>query len=298
VRSLVAVAIRWSGLGWLVRNTWARRRVSIVLYHDPSPEVLERQLAFLKRRYHVIELDRLVRALRSGDWSEVPRKAVVLTIDDGLAGNFHLLEAFSRHAVRPTIFLCTQIVGTNRHYWFEDVEPGRVEGLKPLETARRLRELEAGWGFAPTRDYGGADRQALSREEVSAMSAVCDLQSHGRFHPILTRCSPEEAKREIAGSRTEVQELAGSPCRHFAFPNGAYSEREIELLRGAGYESARTVDIGWNGRRSDPYRLKILSVADDSTPTMLAADLTGLKWLSRLIRREGRLSGKFKPRWE
>ena len=31
--------IRWSGLAWLVRQTVARRRVSILMYHDPVPTI-------------------------------------------------------------------------------------------------------------------------------------------------------------------------------------------------------------------------------------------------------------------
>jgi peptidoglycan/xylan/chitin deacetylase (PgdA/CDA1 family) len=298
-RDAVAGAIRWSGLAWLVRQAWARRRVSILLYHDPSPETLERQLEFLARRYSIVPLDRVVEALRSGTWRELPPRPLVLTIDDGLAGNHRLREVFRRYDARPTIFLCSQIVGTNRHYWWiEGLHGDEAETLKALPQEERLRRLEASLGYLPARDYGPEGRQALTHEEVAEMADVCDLQSHGRFHPILTRCTDEEARREIAGSRPEVEALTGMPCRHFAYPNGSYSDREAAIAREAGYLSARTVDIGWNGRRADPYRLRILSVADAATPTMLAADLTGLKWLSRLVRGEGRLDGRFRPHWE
>jgi peptidoglycan/xylan/chitin deacetylase (PgdA/CDA1 family) len=300
LRRAVAFAIRWSGLAWLVRNTYARGRVSIVLYHDPDPETLARHLAYVGERYTPISLDRLVGALRSGDWSEIPPRSIVITIDDGHAGNARLLEVFERHRVRPTIFICSQIAGTTRQFWFEhleDLDPERVEELKPVATEQRLAELERRSGFTVDREYGEGRRQALSREEIAAMAAGCDFQSHTRFHPILTSCSRRLAEEEIAGSRAEVEALTGAPCRHLAYPNGSYSEREVALAREAGYESARTVDIGWNGPGADPYRLRILSVADGYPVNMLAADLTGLKWLSRLARRQGGLDGRFRPRW-
>jgi peptidoglycan/xylan/chitin deacetylase (PgdA/CDA1 family) len=298
IRRAASFAIRWSGLGWLIRRTYARNKVSIVLYHDPDPESLSRQLTYLGKRYTFIELDHLVSAIRTRDWSEMPPNAVVITLDDGHAGNIALRDVFREHGVRPTIFLCSQIVGTTRHFWFEDVEDSTAEALKPLATGDRLRELAERWDFDPRREYGAASRQALSDREVAEMGDCCTFGSHTRFHPILTSCSPEVVQEELVRSRTEVEALAGAPCRHFAYPNGSYSEREVRLAEEAGYDSARTVDIGWNHRKTDPYRLRILSVADGFPVNMLAADLAGLKWLSRTVRRQGRFDGRLRPGWE
>jgi peptidoglycan/xylan/chitin deacetylase (PgdA/CDA1 family) len=276
----------------------ARRRVSIVLYHDPEPAVIARHLEFLAGRYTPITLGELAAALRTGDLRSLPPFPVVITIDDGHRGNRALSGAFERHAVRPTIFLCSQIAATSRHFWFLDADPRRVEQLKGLENGDRLAELERDPGFTPDREFGEEARQALSRAEIVEMEGACDFESHGRFHPVLTRCAADVAEDEIAASRDEVAALTDRPCRHFAYPLGAYTSREARLAEKAGYESARTVDIGWNGPSTDPYRLKILSVADDLSDTMLAAELTGLKWLLRVLRREGRFDGTFRPHWD
>lgn len=112
------------------------------------------------------------------------------------------------------------------------------------------------------------------------MRATWDLQSHGRFHPMLPGCSEDEARDEIAQSKRELEELVGGRCEHFAYPGGAFTERDARLVERAGYLSARTVDIGWNHPATDPYRLRVLSI-DASSPTMLAAELSGLRWLTR-----------------
>jgi peptidoglycan/xylan/chitin deacetylase (PgdA/CDA1 family) len=294
---LLGGLIRWSGLALVIRRLYARRRASIILYHDPAPETLERHLRYLGQRYTLIGLGQLVDALRSGRWSSLPPRPLVITIDDGLAGNAALAGVFERHGVRPTIFICTQIVATDRHFWFLDAGPQLAERLKAVPDAERLAELERVTGFRPEEEYGPGSRQALTRSQVEAMREICDFESHTRFHPLLPQCTAEDARTEIIDSRAETESLSGSPCRHLAYPLGAYSAREVELARQAGYHSARTVDIGWNGPRTDPYRLKILSVADFLSETMLAAELTGLKWLVRLLRREGRLDGSFSPPW-
>jgi peptidoglycan/xylan/chitin deacetylase (PgdA/CDA1 family) len=297
LRRALAFAIRWSGLAWLIRNTYGRRRVAIVLYHDPSPEVLERQLAWLRRGYEIIGLDTLVDAIHSGDWAEVPPRSVVLTIDDGHSGNRALAEVLRADRVRPTIFVCSRIVGTARRFWFEGLPAAAAESLKSVPDERRLAKLAERWDFSPEREYPGSPPQALSRAEIAEMLDCCDFQSHTATHPILLRCTAERAREEIEASRREVEEMTGALCAHLAYPNGCYSDREAILAREAGYRSARTVDIGWNHAGTDPYRLRILSVADDASPTVLAAELAGLKWLSRLWRREGRLDGRFQPRW-
>lgn len=249
-RALAAI-IRFSGLAWAVRNTIARDRVSIVLYHDPAPEVLGRQLRWLQRRYCLIALEQLVDAIRSGDWSAVPPRSVVITFDDGRAGNALLLEPFHRLGVRPTIYLCSRLVGARAASGFE----------------------------------------VLDAVEIGRMKDTFDFQSHTRSHPALPRCPDDEAWREIAGSRDEVEALLGSSCDHFAYPAGAYTDRDLELVERAGYLSARTIDNGWNHPGSDPFRLKILS-QDSPTTTVLAAELSGLRWLSRLLNRQGGLTGR------
>jgi peptidoglycan/xylan/chitin deacetylase (PgdA/CDA1 family) len=288
VRTVVAGAIRWSGLAAVVRNTWARRRASIVIYHDPPPALLEEHLRYLAPRYGLTTLSAVVDALRSGDWSRLPPKPLVVTIDDGHAGNARLTDVLRRHGLVPTIFLTSAIVGTERSFWFEGLDAPTAAALKLVPNAERLAAVE---DLAPA---AGGRRQALSAAEIEALRGACEFGSHTRFHPILPMCTDAEAEAEIAGSKSEVEALAGAPCRHFAYPNGAYTERDVRLARDAGFDSARTVDVGWVGRRTDPHRLPTLSVADDVSVTELAAELAGFKWLSRVVRREATLGGRFR----
>jgi peptidoglycan/xylan/chitin deacetylase (PgdA/CDA1 family) len=287
----VALLVRWSGLAWLVRNTVARRRVSILFYHDPAPSVLERHLAFLARRYRFVSLAELVDALRSGTWSELPARALVLTIDDGHRGNVRLVELLDRYDVRPTLYVCTQIVGTTRHFWFLDApDPGPLKLLSQNDRLARLRDI----GFDPAREHPESP-QALSGAELEAMRETVDLQSHGRFHPILTTCGEQECRREIERSRAEVAAWSGTPADHFSYPNGDYTEREIAFVREAGYRSARTTDVGWVGRRTDPYRLPVLGPwRENVSVSRLAADLCGVTGYLAYARR-GQLRGRKRP---
>jgi len=286
VSETVARLVRWSGLATIVRHTIARRRVSILLYHDPSPDVLDRHLAYLASRYNFVGLGDVVDALEPGRWSQLPSRALVLTFDDGHRGNARLRDLFVRYGVRPTIYLCSQIIDTNRHYWFfecEDPEP-----LKVRSNDGRLAALQE-VGFSPTKEYPEA--QALHAQEIDYLNEAVDFAVHSRFHPVLTACSDQECADEIVTSKVEVERVVGLPCLDFSYPNGDYGERELELVRKAGYRSARTVDLGWNKPGTDVFALKILGTSDTASVSRLAADLTGVSgYLARL--KVGSLRGK------
>ncbi len=295
LQSLVAACVRYSGLPRLIRHTWAANKATILLYHDPEPECLDRHLAYLSRRYHFVTLDRLVDAIHAQDWSGMPQRALVITIDDGHRGNARLGDVFRKYGCRPTIYLCSQLIGTLRHFWFEVVkrhDPSMFDELMHVPNAERLRLMEERIGYTPTREYPDAERQALSFEELKEVAEWADLGSHGRIHPILTTCDETELESEFAGSRKELTEILGSEPVHFCYPNGDYGEREIDGIRKAGYRSARTIDVGWNSLRSDPYKLRICGVTDDASVNKIATQMTGVTIWLNFLRAGGGFTGR------
>lgn len=273
LKEAVGFAIRWSGLP-LMRNTYARNRVSILVYHDPQPSVLDKHLTYLAKHYRFISLDRLVAAIRLDDWATIPPKSLVVTLDDGYRGNFELLAVFAKHSLVPTIYLSTQIVATRRHYWW--TFEADSQHLKRVPNSARIRILSEKYGFKQTTEYEQHDRQSLSAEEITLMRDAVDFGAHSRFHPILPMCAADECRQEIVVSKEEVETLARKPCHHFSYPNGSYGHREVEMVREAGYASARTTDVGWNSSNTDVFRLKAIEVSDDASINRLAANLTGI----------------------
>lgn len=287
VREVAAGAIRFSGLPRLIRGIVTGNRATIVVYHDPSPEVLDRHLGYLTKRYTPITLDLLAESLHSGDWSGVPPRALVVTVDDGHKGNRRLGPVFAKHGVVPTIFLCSQIVGTNRAFWFQTCEDAFVQNAKNLPNRERLLRLVEHSGYTPTREY--PETSALNESEMQELAPHVDFGAHTRFHPILTTCDDAECESEIRGSREELERRFGRPCRHFAYPNGDYTQREVDMIRDAGYRSARSTDVGWNGQDADPFRLRVTGVTDNASTSMLAVQVSGVVAYLRCV-----LAGNFR----
>ena len=244
------------------------------MYHDTKSAVFARHIAYLLRHYTVISLDTLVSAIHQKDFSRIPAKSIVITIDDGHADNIKLLSLFKQYRICPTLFVCTQIVDTHRHFWFKVEEQSKAERekLKRLPNVERLAFLKHTADFEPEKTY--PERQALNIAEMKEMIADVDFQPHTQFHPILPHCTEAECRQEILGSKLDLEKLLDIECSHFSYPNGDYTEREIEIVKTAGFRSARTTDIGWNTQKTAPYRLRTVPIADDAGLTLFRAQLT------------------------
>ena len=277
IKEILAILIRLSGIPLFVREVLCQKQATVLMYHDPKPETFAKHLAYLSKHYRFISLDHLVEAIYSSDASKLPPKSVVITIDDGHAGNFHLLPLFRKYNLRPTLFVCSQIVGTTRRFWFmaDPLKRDKAarERLKRLPHAERLARLKMAYGFDPKQAQ--AQRQALGTQELGEMAADVDFQAHTRFHPILTTCDDATCEREISGCRNDLEGILGQKPTHFCFPNGDYTAREIAMVKKAGYRSARTSDAGWNDINSDPYRLKAMDISDDASINRLVAQMCG-----------------------
>ncbi|MBB5407708.1 peptidoglycan/xylan/chitin deacetylase (PgdA/CDA1 family) [Paraburkholderia sp. HC6.4b] len=271
-------ALLFSGTPAAIRAFLWRDRTAILLYHDPSPATLEAHFEYLKDKVEFVPLSQ-ANSRGSG------RPRVAVTFDDGHIGNANLLPVFIKYGVYPTIYICSSVVAHDRTHWF--LHPvARDAGVKRLirmKNHERLAELDAR-GFRQDLPDPAATISGLSAAHIEEMRPYVDFQSHTRYHPTLTFCDDDECFEELALSKSEVERIVGKPCEHFAYPYGIYGPREVELLKAAGYKTARTTDVGWNDEGSDPFRLKAFDIDDDSSVSWFAAQLTGLTLVPRYLR--------------
>lgn len=270
--NIVYKILRWSGVAWLWREVVQRRKVTFLLFHDMEVHDAERNFAYLKRHYNIISLNDHLDAVRNN--RKLPSKAIVITFDDGHASNYVLLPVIKKMEIPVTIFLCSSIVGTQRHFWFrhcEEMKP-RVELFKKMTNEQRLKELDA-YGFVQQQEY--ADTQALQKEQIDEMKPWVNFQSHTCFHPILPQCDDATAEKEIAESKNQLESSFGLTINSISYPNGDYSTRDIQLAKEAGYKCGVTVDSGYNDINTDLFRLKRFSVNDAKSTAELMVKASG-----------------------
>lgn len=265
---------------YFIREVVQRRRVTILVYHKLTPQVADHHFGALRRKYNLISLADYLN-FRTDRGRRLPPKPLIVTLDDGHKGNYALKPILEKHGIRASIFLCSGLVDTNRHFWFErEMSNGARQGLKRVSDNERLHVL-AKLGFCETVEQ--ATRQALSATEISEMKAVVDFQSHTVFHPLLPRCLDARALAEISDSKTQLEHRFGLSINALAYPNGDYSVREIEAAKKSGYECALTLDLGFNTQTTPPFQLKRICINDDAGLTELIVRASGVwEFLKRL----------------
>lgn len=264
--------IRYSGLPWLFRELVQRRKVTILMFHDIDAKTAAWTFPWLKKHYHLISLQEYLDAVQNG--TPLPKKSLMLTFDDGHAGNYQLLPIIKEYHIPVTIFLCSDIVGTHRHFWFKHSKElkSNHQHLKKIPNAERLEALKV-FGYEQTKEY--ADVQALTHDQIEEMSAWVDFQSHTCFHPCLTQCDDETAREEIALSKQHLERDYSFCINTISYPNGDYTDRDIRLAKEAGYTCGITVDFGFNDLQTDLFRLKRISVNDARTRDELVVKSSG-----------------------
>ena len=259
------------GLAQLLYAAQKQDEVVILAYHDPSPDVLDRHLQYLTRKYTVLRLVEVLQGWELG--CPLAGRPLVVTLDDGHQGNAALLRVFKKYQIRPTIFLCSAIAGTRRGFWFQHVPQSARQALK-RKTEPDRKEALAAFGFQYETEFDA--RETLSAEEIVKMREEVDFQAHTRYHRILPTCGDALASDEIAGCRAELFERFGVTADVLAYPNGDHSDRDVALARKAEFRAAVTVSPGFNSARTDRYRLHRICIPDDASVAELAVKVSGL----------------------
>jgi peptidoglycan/xylan/chitin deacetylase (PgdA/CDA1 family) len=267
-REVVGEASSWrAARGRMDSRGWRRRTRSsyVVLYYhrlagelkpgqerlDLSPELFSRQMRLLRRlHYRFLTPDQLL-AFHDGSLDALPRRAVVVTADDGF---LDCVEPFLREArLHPQLFVPTAEVG-GRAGW---------AGGEPL----------AGW----------PDLQRLAEAGVV-------VGSHAHRHVPLPELDDTALAEDLASSRRELVARLSAAPPVLAYPHGQRDRRVVSAAARAGFRIAFTTDPGRNGADTDPLQLRRIGVkAWDSPLSLLWKAATGqllpARWEARRISR-------------
>lgn len=261
--------------------------------HNPSKLLFENCVCWLQKNgFRFISVDELYQ-ISSGE-TPFPRGAIILTVDDGWRNNKeNISEVANKYEIPVTIFVSTEPVETGNAFWWSYISKGNEIGiiksqvgeLKKVPNDDRLKLVEL------AKVNLKLDREALTREELTGISETkfVSIGSHTVTHPILTKCSDEMALFEIFESRKILEKWLNKNIVHFAYPNGTYSQREMEILKICGYQMAFTTNPKYITRRniSQAYAIPRVDILETVSFSENICRMTGLwfqkKELIRLI---------------
>lgn len=235
-------------------------RLRILAYHGvEAPEVLAAQLRWIKRHLTPVTLDDVA----SG--SRLPLRAVWVTFDDGDPTVVeHGLPLLRHHGIRPTMFVCPSVIGTDRPLWWQAIGSDLdVARLKRLPDAERRAEVDVA--------VEAAHHRQLTLDALHAFAEHGDVGNHTWDHPMLDRCDDAEQRRQVREAHTWIGDTIGRKPIAFAYPNGNTAPGARAELDKLGYRVAVVHDHRLVRRNGDPLALSRLRAGVHVSPARFAA---------------------------
>lgn len=204
--------------------------VPILAYHDFSETKenlmmvkrnnFERQMMYLKQNGYIgITLDELFDFLEYR--KQLPRKAVVITFDDGWQGVYTIaFPILKKYGFPATLFLYTDLINGNR---------------KTLN-----------WSQVAELDRGGVDVQCHTKTHRN-LSKTDNKESLVKY--------VSEVKNEINESTRIIKEKLNKDVKYLAYPYGDTNSLVIAFLKKFGYRGAFTVTRDANPFFVDHYSI-------------------------------------------
>ncbi|HVP11349.1 MAG TPA: polysaccharide deacetylase family protein [Phycisphaerae bacterium] len=253
------------------------------LRHDPAE--FERHLDYLVEHYRPVSLSELVTGLESG---RPPRRAVVITIDDGFADSIRQAAAILfRRRIPATIFPVTSVIGNTDLMWQHKLAwllangheslvrdalraehyPAIGEGESIVDFTRRcfradlpdILECVLRRTGGTGRELAGRMRPYLEPEDIAhADRQFVEFGNHTHTHPVLSALTIEQQRAEIVTARDAIISLAGRPPFALAYPFGLkrhYNTESQRVARETGHRAALDLRRRINVGRVHPFEL-------------------------------------------
>jgi peptidoglycan/xylan/chitin deacetylase (PgdA/CDA1 family) len=108
----------------------------------------------------------------------------------------------------------------------------------------RVAELLHKYGISGTFYIPQASEYStMSAMDVRTLSSNFEIGAHTLNHIILTASDASLASHEIRKSKEWLEDLLGTECPMFCFPQGKYRQEHVAMVKDAGYRGARTVEM-------------------------------------------------------
>lgn len=265
-----------------LRRKITKSQISILVYHrvgDSTDEwslnplcekIFEYHVKYLSRNnFEIVSLNDLSEMITYGT---LPKKAAVITFDDGYKDNYEVaFPILKKYNAPATIFLATGPVEEKKLFWWDlvnyvlfhtDKESIDIKDIGTYQLSCDEDRSNAGLNIQEKLKKVDNNKKeslidelinltdvnipeklgnkyVLSWKEIKRMNKnSIEFGAHTVNHPILTNVSLDEAKWEILNSKNSIEENLGTDVNSFAYPNGDFNDNISSLVENIGFNSS------------------------------------------------------------
>lgn len=259
------------------------------------------QIDIVKRRCSPMRFDELIDRLDRGQ--SLPRRAALITFDDGYDDNYRIAWPILRDAgVSAMFFVSTGHIESGRPYAYDWLMhmicvtradrlqapelsidralPATLQARRAIasELLDRVKTLDADaqqaliarlqreWSMPA--DMGHPDCRPMTWAQLREMrDGGMEIGSHGVDHQMLAKMTPAAMREELVASKRAIERELGGEAQVISYPVGgsdAYDAAVIEAVRDAGYRLGCSYRAGPERMRQDSrYDLRRIPVERD-----------------------------------
>ncbi len=291
---------------------------TVLLYHrvadtgyDPqqlcvSPENFEKQLKYLKRHYHFINVEEFNHHLNTN--KAFPKNALLINFDDGYADNLlNALPILEAKNLQSVFYIATANLNTNHLFWWDELDEIfrnkeainnqvlirllKTYGLSNPEQlyAFLLTALKTAGSLSVRNDLLEKIRQlgtinsdlspyrCLTYHELKQLAASRSavIGGHTVHHLSLGHLSRADQEYEIQISLKILEEILQKPVKLFSYPYGErqnYNNDTMSICRSLGLSHGAANYGGYVSPADDLFSFTRFVVRNDN-PTVLVQKL-------------------------
>ncbi len=215
--------------------------IPVIMYHhiipsesplNVTPEVFEEQLSLLKTKgWKTLDGNEFLYLMNNP--RESRKKCVLLTFDDGFVDNYiYAYQALKKYRMKALLFVATDFITDL------DIKRKKFDVLTHKEMWRcafsdRKYEVMCTWKELKEMDEEG----------------FFDIQSHGHTHKIpdfIERADYRALEDDLVMGKELLIKYLGKEPLHFAWPNGVYDSRAVDIAKNLGFKAIYTTERGEN----------------------------------------------------
>jgi peptidoglycan/xylan/chitin deacetylase (PgdA/CDA1 family) len=169
-------------------------------------------------------------------------KVVGITFDDGYKNNLiNAAPILKKYNFSATCYIVTQRLGSSNAW---DIDKGITQS------------------------------SLMSKAEIQEWLDIgLDIGAHSQTHPLLDELGLQESKKEIFGSKDDLEQIFGLSITDFCYPFGRFNKSILNLIEQAGFISATTMIRGRVKVKSNKLMLPRVHITHHTLPYLFLAKI-------------------------